>query len=239
MIPKKIHYCWFGRAEMPPLAKKCILSWRKHLPDYEFIEWNEDNFDIKAFPYAREAYEQKKYAFVSDVARLFVLYHEGGVYLDTDVELLKPLEDFLHHEAFCGYEADCRIQTGLLAAHQGNRWIKLALDWYEDKHFVRDDGTEELTPNVDILMQLTQKELPIVYDNTYAEFPQYFTIYPQDYFSPGNWKTKEIVLTDRTICIHHYAASWKKKSTWRDRCFRKAKRIISRIVRLLIRICNR
>ena len=103
MIPKKIHYCWFGHGEMPKLAKKCIKSWNKYCPDYEIKEWNEDNFDIDKYPYVREAYDNRKFAFVTDVVRLYAIYTEGGIYMDTDVEVLKPLDPFLKHIAFSGY----------------------------------------------------------------------------------------------------------------------------------------
>ena len=106
MIPKVIHYCWFGRGQMPELALKCIESWKKFLPDYEIKEWNEDNFDLDSYPYTREAYDKRKYAFVTDVVRLHALYNEGGIYMDTDVEVLKPLYSFLHHTAFSGFEND-------------------------------------------------------------------------------------------------------------------------------------
>ena len=101
-IPKKIHYCWFGRGQMPELAIKCLASWKKNLPDYEVIEWNEDNFDINSNRYVKEAYESKKYAFVTDYVRLYVLYNHGGIYMDTDVEVLKPLDVFLVNRAFTG-----------------------------------------------------------------------------------------------------------------------------------------
>ena len=104
MIPKVIHYCWFGRNPLPPLAIKCIESWKKYCPDYEIKEWNEDNFDLDLFPYTREAYDNRKFAFVTDVVRLYALYHEGGVYMDTDVEVLKPIDCFLTHHAFSGFE---------------------------------------------------------------------------------------------------------------------------------------
>ena len=104
MIPKKIHYCWFGRSKMPELALKCIASWKKYLPDYEIKEWNEDNFDLELYPYVREAYNNRKFAFVTDVVRLYALYTEGGIYMDTDVEVLKPLDCFLNHQAFSGFE---------------------------------------------------------------------------------------------------------------------------------------
>lgn len=114
MIPKKIHYCWFGRKPLPESAKKCIASWKKFFHDYEIIEWNEDNYDVNKIPYIQQAYEAKKYAFVSDYARFDVLYQYGGVYFDTDVEVIRPFEDILEKGAFMGCEtdgADCDEST--------------------------------------------------------------------------------------------------------------------------------
>ena len=119
MIPKKIHYCWFGRGEKPELAKKCIKSWKIYCPNYEIIEWNEENFDINSNQYLKEAYENKKYAFVTDYVRLFVLYTQGGIYMDTDVEVIKPLDEYLHHEAVSGFENTTQIPTGLMACREG------------------------------------------------------------------------------------------------------------------------
>lgn len=105
MIPKVIHYCWFGGNPLPDSAKKCISSWRKYLPDYEIKEWNERNFDVKSIPYTREAYRLKKFAFVSDYARMWILYHYGGIYFDTDVEVIKPFNDIIQRGNFMGFEA--------------------------------------------------------------------------------------------------------------------------------------
>ena len=114
MIPKIIHYCWFGRNPLPPLAIKCIESWKKFLPEYEIIEWNEDNFNLDKWVYTKQAYEMKKYAFVSDVCRLYAIKEFGGIYMDTDVEILNPLDKFLHHNAFSGFESNYAIPTGLM-----------------------------------------------------------------------------------------------------------------------------
>ena len=116
MIPKKIHYCWFGRGEMPDLVRKCIASWKKYLPEYEIKEWNEDNFDLNSYPYVREAYHNKRFAFVTDVVRLHALYYEGGIYMDTDVEVLKPLDSLLNYKIVSGFESETQIPTGLMAS---------------------------------------------------------------------------------------------------------------------------
>ena len=112
MIPKVIHYCWFGKGKMPDLALKCLESWKKYCPDYVIKEWNEDNFDLDLYPYAREAYDNRKFAFVTDVVRLYALYHEGGIYMDTDVELVNSIDKFLHHTAFSGFESEKMFLLG-------------------------------------------------------------------------------------------------------------------------------
>lgn len=207
MIPKKIHYCWFGRGEMPELANKCIESWKKNLPEYEIKEWNEDNFDLNEFPYAREAYDNRKFAFVTDVVRLYALYHEGGIYMDTDVEVLKPLERFLDNPAFSGFEDEKLVPTGIMASEKGNKWAKDNLDYYIGKHFVKEDGSLDMTTNVEIIMHY-MLAIGLKQNNTYQEFPGLITIYPKDYFCPKSKSDDKIYLTDNTYTIHHFAASW-------------------------------
>lgn len=211
MIPKIIHYCWFGRGEMPELAKKCIESWRQVLPEYEIKEWNEDNFNLDAYPYAREAYDNRKFAFVTDVVRLYALYHEGGVYMDTDVEVLKPLDPFLHHVAFSGYENATMVPTGIMASEKGGKWAKDNLDYYEGKHFVRDDGTFNMVTNV-ITITNYMLTLGLRQDNTYQDFSGLITMYPKDFFCPKSQDDGKIYLTENTVTIHHYAQSWESQT---------------------------
>lgn len=207
MIPKVIHYCWFGRGPMPQLAQKCIESWKKYLPEYKIKEWNEDNFDLDMYPYVREAYDNRKFAFVTDVVRLYALYHEGGVYMDADVEVLKSLDPFLHHIAFSGFEDEKNIPTGIMASEKGGRWAKENLDFYNDKHFIKDDGTMDMTTNV---QTITKIMLPygLKQDNSYQDFPDLITFYPKDYFCPKSYKDGKIYTTKNTITIHHFAGSW-------------------------------
>ncbi|KAF2955580.1 glycosyltransferase [Marinitoga sp. 38H-ov] len=207
MIPKKIHYCWFGKGKKPEIARKCIESWKIHLPDYEIIEWNEDNFDINENIYIKEAYENKKYAFVTDYVRLKVLYEYGGIYMDTDVEVIKNLDKFLHHNAFSGYENDKLIPTGIMGATPKNSWIKLLLDYYNDKKFVLDDGTFDLTTNVIIITELSKK-MGYIGGGKYQEFGDGIAIYPFDYFCAKNDHTGEIHITDNTHTIHHFSGTW-------------------------------
>ena len=155
MIPKVIHYCWFGRNPLPPLAIKCIESWKKYLPDYEIREWNEDNFDVNIVPYTQEAYQVKKYAFVSDYARFWILYKYGGIYFDTDVEVIKPLDDIIARGPFMGCEREgvattdsifpiginLGVNPGLgLGAIPNIELYKEILDMYATLHFLLSDG---------------------------------------------------------------------------------------------------
>lgn len=211
MIPKKIHYCWFGRGEMPKLAKKCIKSWKKYCPDYEIKEWNEDNFDLDMYPYAREAYDNRKFAFVTDVVRLYAIYTEGGIYMDTDVEVLKTLDPFLKHIAFSGYEDDTHVPTGIMASEKGAKWAKENIDYYNGRHFVKEDGSFDITTNVTTITNYMLK-YGLRQDNTYQDFPGLFTIYPKTVFCPLCWNSSKNDFSDATVTIHHFAGSWLPKS---------------------------
>lgn len=207
MIPKKIHYCWFGGNELPPLAIKCIQSWRKYCPDFEIIEWNENNFDVNSCDYIKEAYSAKKWAFVSDYARFYILYHEGGVYFDTDVELIRPLDSLLKEGPFMGFENEHKVNPGLgLAACKGNAIYGKVLDFYQNAHFLQEDGMLNLTTIVDyttdILIEHGLKEGidPQKIDD--------IIIYPKEYFNPMDMDSGKIRITSNTVSIHHYAASW-------------------------------
>ncbi len=211
MIPKVIHYCWFGKGPMPDLALRCIESWKQKLPDYVLKEWNESNFDLDLYPYVREAYDNRKFAFVTDVVRLYALYTEGGVYMDTDVEVLKSLDPYLHHVAFSGYENSTMVPTGIMASEKGGKWVKDNLDYYEGKHFVRANGSLDLTTNVTAIMRY-MIPLGLRQDNTFQDFPGLITIYPKDFFCPKSQDDGKIYITDNTVTIHHYAASWESKT---------------------------
>ena len=131
MITKVIHYCWFGKGTMPGIAEKCISSWKKVLPGYELKLWNEENFDVKEEPYVYEAYKAGKYAFVSDYARLWILLHEGGIYMDIDVEVLKSLDNFLSLPAFTGFEDDKYVPTGMMASERNGQWVREQIEYYK------------------------------------------------------------------------------------------------------------
>ena len=148
MIPKIIHYIWVGGKPLTPLAEKCIQSWKKNCPDYEIKRWDESTFDINQNQYCKEAYESKKWAFVSDYIRLKVLFEYGGIYMDTDVEVIKPLDEFLVHPAFSGFENNTQIPTGIMAAEKNNKWIENLLNDYNHRHFIKEDGSFDYTTNV-------------------------------------------------------------------------------------------
>lgn len=231
MIPKIIHYCWFGRGEMPELAKKCIASWKEYLPDYEIKEWNEDNFELSLFPYTQQAYENRKYAFVTDVVRLYALYNVGGIYMDTDVEVLSPLDDFLNNIAFSGYEDDKNIPTGIMAAEKGSKWAKDNLDYYNNRNFIV-NGQMDLTTNITTITNNLLK-LGLRCDNTFQDFEGYFTIYPKDYFCPKSYQDGKIYLTENTHTIHHFAGSWQDNSTkLKRRLSVKYPRLMQRLIEL-------
>lgn len=215
MIPKIVHYCWFGRGEKPVQALMCIESWKKYLPDYELKEWNEDNFDITQNQYVREAYENRKFAFVTDYVRLYAIYHEGGVYMDTDVEVLGCYDQFLHHHAFSGFETNGNVPTGMMAAEKGSVWAKELLDQYDTRKFVLEDGSFDMTTNTTVITNYMLNK-GLVLNNMYQDFPGLCTMYPADYFCPKDHRTGKIKCTKNTVCIHHFAGSWIKHGFFRD-----------------------
>ena len=206
MIPKTIHYCWFGGKEKPKLAKKCIASWKKYCPDYEIIEWNETNFDVSSNVYVKEAYDAKKYAFVTDYVRLYVMHKYGGIYMDTDVEVIRSLDKFLIHNAFSGFESDENIPTGIMASEKGFPLFEILLSYYDDRHFLNPDGTLDMTTNVKIITAILL-ERGFVPNGCYQVIDG-FALYPQDYFCPYNDLTGELHRTKNTVTIHWFNKSW-------------------------------
>lgn len=192
---------------MPKDAIQCINTWRNLLPDYDIIEWNESNFDLNMFPYVKEAYENQKFAFVSDVARLYVLYHHGGIYMDTDIEVIKSLDPFLNNIAFIGYEDGNNIQTGIIGSEKGGKWVKQILESYHGRHFVKEDGTLDTTTNVSVITDI-MLSYGLEQNNTLQDFPHMITVYPKDYFCAKSYIDGKIHQTPRTVTIHHFSGSW-------------------------------
>ena len=206
-IPKVIHYCWFGRGKMPKLAEKCIESWKKYCPDNEIVCLTEDNFDKNQNSYAGEAYEAGKWAFVSDYARLKVLYDEGGIYLDTDVELIKPLDDLIADTGYMGFDDNGIVSTGLgFACEKGNELVGAMLADYDDISFIRSDGTYDLTPCPDRNTK-TMERLGMDIGNKNQIFMGIHML-PEDYLCPMKYYTGKKIITKNTYSIHHFCAFW-------------------------------
>lgn len=214
MIPKIIHYCWFGRNPLPPLAIKCIESWKKYLPDYDIKEWNEDNFDVNIIPYTQEAYQAKKYAFVSDYARFWILYKYGGIYFDTDVEVIKPLDDIIVRGPFMGCEKDGAtgggspaVAPGLgLGVNPGLGLYKEILDMYSTLHFILPNGALNLKTVVQYTTDILCKH-GLKNTNQIQEVAGVM-IYPKEYFCPITYASGNMCIRNNTYTIHHFAGSW-------------------------------
>ncbi|TDL31817.1 glycosyl transferase [Jeotgalibacillus sp. S-D1] len=206
-IPKRIHYCWFGGKEKPEQIKKCMNSWRVHLSEYEIIEWNESNFDMNSNPYIKEAYENSKFAFVSDFVRVHALYTEGGIYLDTDVEVFKPFDDLLHHESFWGFEQEDFIATSTIGAAKGNKLIKVFLDSYQNKNFLKEDGSLNEETNVAIVTKIVSN-YGVIMNGDFQEVEEIGAFYPQVFFSPYDYINCRNFKTEASYAMHHYYKSW-------------------------------
>ena len=216
MIPKIIHYCWVGGNPYPDSIKSCMESWHEHLDDYAFMRWDEETFDVNSNQYVKEAYQAKKWAFVSDYVRLWALYNYGGIYLDSDVRVFKSLDRFLEHGFFSGYEnrKDIRfISTGTMGGKKGNSFIKALLDDYDDRVFIKKDGTLDLTTNVVSITKKAKELYGFVGNGEYQILGDDTHIYPYDFFSgytgEGKCGDKDCYnITDNTYTIHEFAGSW-------------------------------
>lgn len=227
-IPKVIHYCWFGGKPLPQSAKKCIESWKRFLPDYKIKEWNESNFDVNAIPYIQEAYEAKKYAFVSDYARFKILYDQGGLYFDTDVEVIRPLDDIIERGPFMGCEQDASgattiaVNPGLgLGVSPGLGLYKEMLDLYATLHFKNANGTLNQKTVVQYTTELLSKHG--LSQKKDIQSVAGVWIYPKEYFNPIEMTGRRLVIAPNTRSIHHYAATWQSP-------YRRMKKKIARLI---------
>lgn len=212
MIPKVIHYCWFGGKELPALANKCIASWKKYLPDYEIKRWDESNFDVNIIPYTSQAYAAKKYAFVSDYARFWILYNFGGLYFDTDVEIIKPFDDIVAAGNFMGCETPVfhdGIQVGIkvnpglgLGTCPKNDFFGEILNMYQKLDFVLPNPTTVVAYTTSLL-----ENKGLQNTNSIQRVCE-ISIYPSDYFSPINQDYHDVTITEHTHSIHHFAGTW-------------------------------
>ena len=229
-IPKIIHYCWFGGNPLPDFALKCIESWKKYCPEYQIIRWDESNFDVAKCPaYVREAYAAKKWAFVTDYVRLQVVYEHGGIYLDTDVELLRSPDVFLHNHAFFGFEDIRHVNTGLgFGAEKGSKILKEMILDYLSIPFVLENGEMDLTPcparNTKVLLRRGLRQ-----NNSKQLLNGEILILPTEYFCPIDYITGKKRITKNTYSIHHFSASWHngvKLETRRKRLQQEKKKYI-------------
>ena len=227
MIPKIIHYCWFGRKEKPKKIKKCIESWKKIMPDYQIIEWNEDNFDINLLKYTKDAYNAEKYAFVSDVARVKALYEMGGIYLDTDVVVYKSFDSILNNRCVLGFEMGNYIATSFMACEKNFFLMRNFYCSYASQSFYKNEKEIEFTTNVS---KLTNMLIPMGLNrnNKFQLLENDIVIFPQEYFSPYDYGNCVKNNTENTICEHLYLVSWLSEKE-------KVKKIIKRI---LFNICG-
>ncbi|WP_377519779.1 glycosyltransferase family 32 protein [Priestia megaterium] len=206
MIPKTIHYCWFGENPLPDLTLKCIESWKKYCPDYKIIEWNESNFDVNSINYTAEAYRTKKYAFVADYVRFEILYQYGGIYLDTDVEIVKPIDDLLQHSIFFGREEVNRVNPGLImGCEPQNRFVGDMINLYKGVQFLNED-TKSLKTIVDYTteMLVSRGWTP----TSEIQKVEEIAIYPVEFFCPKSYKTGVMTIMENTYTIHHFDSSW-------------------------------
>ena len=231
MIPKIIHYCWFGKGEKPDSAKKCIASWRKFCPDFEIREWNEDNCDHLAMPFMAEAYAAKKYAFVSDVMRLIVLEQYGGVYFDTDVEVVRDISPLLDDEGFIGFENDQFVNSGqVMAAVPHHPVVQAMIEEYKKLHFLNADGTTNAVGcphlNTDVMERFG------LVRNGQEQVVAGMHVYPADWFNPLDSTTGRLNKTENTYSVHWYSMSWLPKHV-------QLKTKLGRLVRRIVKTIGR
>lgn len=211
MIPKIIHYCWFGGNDKPKMVIDCINSWKKFMPDYEIIEWNESNFDVNCNDFVKMAYEKKKWAFISDFCRLFALFNYGGIYMDTDVEVLKSFDPLLNHNFLC-YEQDEYICTAVMGFEKGSLFLKEFMDKYKSECF------NLSKPNSKHLYEFLRDKISIPKNINLCFEGKDILFLTSDYFSPKDYVTKKLCITNNTYSIHHFDGSWKdSKSKLKDR----------------------
>lgn len=218
MIPKIIHLCWLSGDPYPQKIQRCLDSWKVHLPDYEVMLWDCNRFDLKSSRWVEQAFGARKYAFAADYIRMFALYNYGGIYLDSDVEILKSFDEFLELPYFVGVENAGTIEAAIIGAEKGCDWIKACLDYYQDREFVKEDGQMDIRMLPEIMNETIQKLKPVYVlpsGSSIAELKkkekdmqERLYVLPCEYFSPKVFDSRQVILTPHTYAIHHYQNSW-------------------------------
>lgn len=207
MIPKTIHYCWFGGNAKSETIEKCIASWKKYCPDYTLVEWNESNYDVVKHPFIKKAYEAKKWAFVSDYARIDIVYHHGGIYLDTDVELISGLDPFLEYDLYAGFESVSFVNFGLgFGAAAGHPVLKDILNYYDGLEFPDTEFQLSMISCPRIQTHILKKRGLVC--NNQNQVVDGCHIFRTEYFCPISFRTGETAITEKTVSIHHFDMTW-------------------------------
>lgn len=216
MIPKIIHYCWLSSQKHPQDVKNNIASWKAIMPDYEFILWDEERSEILKCVWIQQAIENKKFAFASDLIRLYAVYTYGGIYLDSDVEVLKKFDNLLNLPYFIGTQFDNQIEAAVFGSEKKSQWLSIAIEYYNDRAFVMEDGNFNMT----VLPTIIESQIKLIKNITVMEAYQVievkfllknedsFFLFPFEYFSPKNFETGKISKTQNTYTIHHYSSNW-------------------------------
>ncbi|WP_299216924.1 glycosyltransferase [uncultured Aquimarina sp.] len=220
MIPKIIHYCWLSGDKFPGLIEKCIATWKEKLPEYEFMLWDTNRFPLENNEWVRQAFETKKYAFAADYIRLHAVHKYGGIYLDTDIEVIKSYNSLLHLPYFVGSEGGGIIEAGVFGAEKGSKWIADCLKHYENRSFIKQDGSYDTLTLPRIMMGNIQKNHsiiemvdPVPEELSYSKSDSELFMFPEDFFCAKNQGTGIIEKTSRTFSIHHFAMSWLPQKT--------------------------
>ncbi len=232
MIPKMIHYCWFGHGKKSELIQYCIRSWEKYLSDYEIHEWNEDNFDVNMSPYLQQAYAAKKWAFVADYARLWILNQYGGIYLDTDIEILKPLDPLLEMQCFVGFEAKDMVNAAVMGATAQNKVVRTLLHDYSNANFLNEQG-KRISPTIPIVLTQELMKQGLKLNGNMQKLSE-VTVYPQSIFYPNNFLFIWGRTPQKTYTIHHAEQSWKSDMKKTSTLTQRLRRYLVGVLRNLV-----
>lgn len=210
MIPKVIHYCWLSGEPIPEKLQVCMKSWKEKLPDYEFVLWDLERFDVNSSRWVKEAFEAKKYAFAADYIRLYAVCHYGGIYMDMDVEVVKPFDDLLASPYILGLESENGVEAGVFGAEKYNPFLVKCLAYYEGRAFLQEDSTFDMRPLPDIFFEVLTGNYVLAGRNS-VDIPldsRTMYLFPSDYLTAKSYHTGKIEVTEHTYTIHHFAASW-------------------------------